>query len=251
MSSYAVRPGAEPLSHEGSDVGVLVLHGFTGSPQTMRPVADALVAEGFSVELPRLPGHGTDVEEMKQTVFADYAATVEQAYAALAGRTEAVVVVGLSMGGTLAAGLVARHPEIAGVVLINAAVAPIDPAMVAMVDDMIAAGETEAPGVGSDIADPDAKEDAYPGSPLVPLKSLGEAIIALQDELPKITCPVLIMTSTDDHVVEPVASDHLAEVVSGPVERITLERSYHVATLDYDKQLIIDRTTDFVRKVTA
>jgi carboxylesterase len=249
--SFAVQPFAEPLSHPGSEIGVLVLHGFTGSPQTMRPVADAMVAEGFSVELPRLPGHGTDIEDMKQTTFADYLATAEEAYAALAARTEKIVVVGLSMGGTLAGFVTARHPEVAGAVFINAAVKPFDPTMVSMIDDMIAAGETEAPGVGSDIADPDAREDAYPGSPLVPLRSLAQAIADLQDELPKITCPLLIMTSTDDHVVEPVASDHLAEVVSGPVERITLERSYHVATLDYDKQLIIDRTTDFVRKVTA
>ncbi len=251
MSEYAVRPGAEPLSHAGGEIGVLVIHGFTGSPQTMRPVADAMVRAGFSVELPRLPGHGTDIEDMKQTTFPDYAATVEAAYADLAARTEKVVVVGLSMGGTLTAWVTARHPEVAGAVFINAAVAPLDPALLSMVDDMIAAGETAAPGVGSDIADPDAKEDAYLGSPLVPLRSLAVALGELQDDLPKITCPVLIMTSPNDHVVEPSASDHLAASVSGPVERVTLERSYHVATLDYDKDLIIERTTEFVRKVTA
>jgi carboxylesterase len=248
---FPVKAHAQPLSHRGSDVGVLVLHGFTGSPQTMRPVADALVAEGFSVEMPRLPGHGTDMEDMKSTTFSDYLATAEAALADLASRTRAVVVVGLSMGGTLTGFLTARHPEVAGAVFINAAVKPIDPSMLELVDQMLEAGETEAPGVGSDIADPDAQEDAYTGSPLVPLKSLGEAIIELQAELPTISCPVLIMTSPNDHVVEPVSSDHLASVVSGPVERVTLERSYHVATLDYDRQLIIDRTIDFVRKVTA
>lgn len=249
--SYPVRPGAEPLSHRGTDVGVLVIHGFTGSPQTMRPVADALVAEGFSVELPRLPGHGTDMEDMTGTTFDDYAATVEVTYADLASRVRAVAVVGLSMGGTLAAWLTARHPEIAGTVFVNAAVAPIDPAMIEVVEQMLEAGETIAPGVGSDIADPDASEDAYEGSPLGPLKSLAEAIIELQPRLADIACPVLIMTSTNDHVVEPEASDVLAGAVSGPVERIALERSYHVATLDYDRQLVIDSTIDFVKKVTA
>lgn len=251
MSSHPVRPGAEPLSHTGSEIGVLVLHGFTGSPQTMRAIADAMVREGFSVEMPRLPGHGTDIEDMKQTTFPDYAATVEAAYTELASRTERVVVAGLSMGGTLTGWLTARHPEIAGAVFINAAVAPLDPALVSMLDDMIVAGESEAPGVGSDIADPDAKEDAYVGSPLVPLRSLAVALDELQADLPKITCPVLIMTSPNDHVVEPSASDLLASTVSGPVERVSLDRSYHVATLDYDKELIIERTTEFVRKVTA
>jgi carboxylesterase len=252
-SSYAVRPGAEPLSHKGSDdVGVLVLHGFTGSPQTMRLVADALVAAGWSVELPRLPGHGTDVEEMLTTTFDDWSAVVESTFVDLASRVRSVVVVGLSMGGTLAAWVVARHPsEVAGAVFINAAVAPIDPAMLELVDQMIEAGETVAPGVGSDIADPDASEDAYEGTPLVPLKSLAAAVLDLEPRLGSITCPVLIMTSPNDHVVEPKASDLLAEAVGGPVERVTLERSFHVATLDYDKQLVIDRTIEFVQRVTS
>ena len=251
MTSFAVRPGAEPLSHAGSDIGVLVLHGFTGSPQTMRPLAEGLVAAGFSVEMPRLPGHGTDIEDMLATTFADYAAAVEASYADLAARTSKVVVAGLSMGGTLTAWVTARHPETAGAVLINAAASPMDPALVQMVKDMIAAGETVAPGVGSDIADPDASEDAYEDSPLGPLASLMEALDELQAELPKITCPVLIMTSPEDHVVDPSSSDHLAGAVSGPVERVTLSRSYHVATLDHDRQLVIDATIDFVRKVTA
>lgn len=249
--TFPVRPGAEPLSHEGSDVGVLVLHGFTGSPATMRPLADALVAAGFSVEMPRLPGHGTDVEDMVQTVFDDYAAAAETAYSALAARTSKVVVAGLSMGGTLTAWITARYPEVAGAVFVNAAVAPMDPALGQMVKEMIAAGETVASGVGSDIADPDATEDAYEGSPLAPLLSLMVALDALQPKLADITCPVLIMTSPNDHVVDPSSGDHLAERVSGPVERVTLERSYHVATLDFDKQLVADRAIDFVRKVTA
>ena len=251
MTTYAVRPGAEAVSVRGSQVGVLVLHGFTGSPQTMQPVTDALVAEGFSVEVPRLPGHGTEMDDMLTTGFDDWSAAVEAAHADLAARTSSVVVVGLSMGGTLGAWLTARQPEIAGAVLVNPLVAPIDPAMLAMVEEMVQAGETVAPGIGSDIADPDAVENAYPGTPLVPLQSLAAGVVALQAELPKISCPVLLMTSADDHVVDPSNSDHLAATVSGPVERVALERSYHVATLDYDKQLIVDRTIDFVRKVTA
>ena len=59
------------------------------------------------------------------------------------------------------------------------------------------------------------------------------------------------MNSPQDHVVEPVNSDILAEGVSGPVERVTLERSYHVATLDYDKDLINEQAVAFARKVTS
>jgi carboxylesterase len=241
-----------PRSHAGGDVGVLVLHGYTGNPGTMRVVADALADAGFSVEVPRLPGHGTHVDDMLDTTFEDWSSHVEDVYRSLAERCAQVVVFGLSMGGTLAAWLAARH-AVVGAVFVNAAVAPRDPMERQLIVDMIDAGEEVAPGAGgrSDIADPDAVEDAYAGSPLRPLLSLVDATTALQADLPKITCPSLIASSRDDHVVDPAASDHLATAVSGPVERLWLERSWHVATLDYDKELLIERTIEFVRKVTA
>jgi carboxylesterase len=123
-----------------------------------------------------------------------------------------------------------------------------------MVREMIAVGDVYAPRIGdgaSDIADPDADERAYADTPLRPLLSLFEAVDRLQADLAKIACSVVIMTSPQDHVVDPAASDLLAERVSGPVERVTLPRSYHVATHDYDKQLVIDRTIDFVRRIDA
>ena len=239
-------------SHPGGDVGVLVLHGYTGNPGTMRVVADALVDAGFSVEVPRLPGHGTHVDDMLDTTFEDWSSHVEGVYRSLAAQCSSVVVFGLSMGGTLAAWLAARHP-VDGAVFVNAAVAPRDPEERDFIAAMIEAGEEVAEGASgrSDIADPDAVEEAYAGSPLRPLLSLVDATTALQADLAQITCPTLIASSRDDHVVDPSASDHLASSVSGPVERLWLERSYHVATLDYDKDLLIERTIDFVRKVAG
>ena len=116
---------------------------------------------------------------------------------------------------------------------------------------MVAEGEDRIAGIGSDIADPDAVESAYEAAPLVPLLSLMDGLAALQADLGAITCPVLIMTSPNDHVVEPASSDHLAEAVAGPVERDTLERSYHVATLDYDAELVRREAVAFAQKVTA
>jgi carboxylesterase len=251
MPEGPVIPGAEPVDVTGDDVGVLVLHGFTGNPGSIRPLAEALVADGRTVLAPRLPGHGTVVDDMLETRWSDWSAAAEAAYADLAGRTRTAVVAGLSMGGTLACWLAARHPEVAGLVAVNPLVEPPDPEMVAMGRAMLDAGETVAPGIGSDIADPAAHETAYPGSPLLPLLSLVEAVGALQADLPGIACPVLLLTSPQDHVVPPANSDHLASLVAGPVERVTLERSYHVATLDYDKDLIAERAVAFVRKVSA
>lgn len=251
MSDPTLIPGAEPLSHAGDRRGVLVLHGFTGNPGSMRPVAEACVDAGFSVEMPRLPGHGTTLDDMLTTGWDDWSGEAAAALGRLRERTDRQVVVGLSMGGSLTAWLATKNPDLAGAVFINAAVAPSDPALRQMVQDMIDAGETIAPGVGSDIADPDVTESAYDGSPLAPLLTMLEAVDGFQADLASITFPVLIMTSPQDHVVDPSTSDHIASVVSGPVERLTLERSYHVATLDHDRELIRERVVQFCEKVFA
>lgn len=244
-------PGAEAQSVAGGPIGALVLHGFTGNPSTMRPLADALVAQGYSLELPRLPGHGTVIGDMVPTRFDDWSQEVESAYRSLATRCEMVVVVGLSMGGMLTCWLAAQHPEIAGIVCINPMVAPQEPMMVEMIKQMIEAGETVAPGVGSDIADPEVHESAYLGSPLEAVLSLFEAIDELQPRLSSIACPLLLMTSSQDHVVPPSNSDHLAASVSGSVRRVALERSYHVATLDYDRQKVADETVAFIKSLAS
>ena len=245
-----IMPGAEPLSVEGGVNGALVIHGFTGNPGSMRGVAEALVDAGFSVEMPLLPGHGTAVEDMIETGWPDWLAGAEAAYQALAARCEKVVIVGLSMGGGLTAWLGSEHPEVAGLVCINPLVQ--EPEGMREIIEAIAAEGTELiDGIGADIADPDATEAAYPQTPVRPLLTLFTAADELSHRLERITCPVLIITSVDDHVVAPVNSDTLAERVTGPVERLYARRSYHVVTLDYDRAEVIAATVDFARKVTA
>ncbi len=250
MAELQVMPGAEPWSAEGGSKGALVLHGFTGNPNSMRGVAEALAEAGFAVELPRLPGHGTTVDDMITTGYQDWLREAEAAYQRLAARCERVVVVGLSMGGALTVCLASDHPEIAGIVCINAVVsAPVG--MLDMVNGMLSEGMDRMDGIGSDIADPDSQESAYAETPLAPLVTLFEAAEEFQGRMGRIACPVLIITSVQDHVVDPSNSDVLADAVTGPVERLRLERSYHVATLDYDKDLVRSATVDFADKVTS
>lgn len=247
----SVMAGCEPFSAAGGPVGALVLHGFTGNPQSMRGLAEALAAAGFTVELPRLPGHGTSVEDMLTTRWEDWSAAAEAAYADLAARCERVVVTGLSMGGTLTVWLATRHPEIAGIAVINGLVEPIDTSIAELARDLIDKGEATMPGIGSDIADPEQKELAYELTPLPCLLSLGQAVAELTIELPHIEMPVMVLSSPDDHVVPPSNSDMLATAVRGPVERVSLDRSYHVATLDFDRDLIEQSVVEFARRVTA
>jgi len=247
----AIIPGAEPESIDGGPNGALVLHGFTGNCNSMRGIAHALAGAGFAVELPLLPGHGTSVEDMNTTSWRDWSATAEEALEKLQARVPGkVVVVGLSMGGSLTGWLGTRHPEVAGLAFINAAVSLPD-GMREGVQAMLDTGVEYMDGIGSDIADPDSTESAYRQTPLKPLLSLLDVERQIVPELSNITCPSLIITSRQDHVVPPENSDVLAEKVNGPVERVFLERSYHVATLDYDKDEIEQRIVEFAHRVTS
>jgi carboxylesterase len=229
------------------DLGVLVLHGFTGSPATMQPLTDGIAAAGFDVTAPTLPGHGTVVDDMVATRWEDWSGTAEAAYRDVASRHERVAVAGLSMGGTLTCWLAAHHPELAGIVCVNPLVLPRDPAEIDFIDAMIEAGEVLTEAVGDDIAMPGVVEDCYDKTPLAALRSLLGAVHELQDGLASVTCPLLLCTSVEDHVVDPLNSDHLANSVAGPVSRVRLDRSYHVATLDYDGPLIVESAVAFLR----
>src|SRR5215218_5758283 len=128
-----VMSGCEPWSHAaGAPVGALVLHGFTGTPASVRNIAEALGAAGYDVELPRLPGHGTTVEDMITTTWADWLGEVETAYQRLADRVERVVVIGQSMGGTLALRIALDHASVAGLGLVNPATQARDAATLEM-----------------------------------------------------------------------------------------------------------------------
>jgi len=246
-------PGAEPFSHVGTgNVGVLVLHGFTGNPGSMRGLAEACAAAGFHVELPQLRGHGTDIEDMIPTGWGDWSGDANAAYATLRQRADKVVVMGLSMGGSLTLWMAAEHPELSGIVCVNPATQPQPAEVIKMIEDTVAAGVDRMDGIGSDIADPNAHETAYPGTPLAPMLSFQvQGLTPLAKRYASTKVPMLLFTSTQDHVVNPSDSDALAATYGGPVERVILERSYHVATQDFDKDLIFAKSVEFVRSVTA
>ena len=245
-----ILPGAEPFSATGGTDGALCLHGFTGTPQALRGVAEQLAAAGLTVELPLLPGHGTAVADLVPTRWPDWSACAEQAYLELAARCDRVVLVGLSMGGTLACWLAAHHPEVAGLALGNPLVAPPDPALRAAAQELLANGTETVPGIGSDIADHKAASElSYPETPLAAALSLFDATADLAGSLGEIACPVLLLSSRQDHVVPPDTGDRLVQAVLGPIRRVWLERSYHVATLDYDREEVEERIVAFAQAV--
>lgn len=245
-------PGAEPMSHHGSrDAGVLVLHGFTGNPGSMRGLAEACVAAGFHVEMPQLAGHGTVIDDMIPTRWADWTRDVEAAFQALASRTRNIVVMGLSMGGSLTLWTGTQHPEIRGLVCVNPATQPQSDEVLGMLKGMIDGGTEVMDGIGSDIAEPGIIETAYPGTPLAALLSFQtDGLTPLSDKYGELKMPLLLFTSVQDHVVNPTDSDALAASYGGDVQRIMLERSYHVATQDFDKGIIFEHAVAFADRVT-
>jgi carboxylesterase len=247
----SILPGAEPYSAAGGPNGVLVLHGYTGSPQSMRPLAEAFAAAGFAVELPRLPGHGTTVEDLLGTRWPDWSQAAEAAYVDLAGRCEKVVVAGLSMGGALAVWLGERHPEIAGLVAVNPLVEPPAQSFRDILQGALDGGSPTMPAIGSDIALEGQSELAYEETPIAPLLSLLEATESIAAGLATLVPPVLLLSSRNDHVAPSSSGDLLEANAGSPVERVWLEKSFHVATLDYDAAEIEQRAVAFAKKVTA
>jgi carboxylesterase len=254
VTEHPVLAGAEAFSHAASgDVGgVLAVHGFTGSPSSMGGVAEAIAGAGLHVEVPRLPGHGTAIADMLPTRWADWTGEVAAAFERLSSRTGRIVVVGQSMGASLGLWIALHEPLIRGLVLINPLTEPQPDEVREMIGDLLATGTDIAPGIGSDIAEPGVTEIAYPGTPLAPLISLlDDGLVPLTGRYGELTMPLLLFTSRQDHVVEPRQSEHLARTYGGDVDHRWLERSYHVATQDYDRHDIIAAAVDFAVRHTA
>lgn len=250
------RSGASSaFAHDGSgvngEVGVLLCHGLTGTPQSLRPWADHLAAQGYTVRLPLLPGHGTRWQDANRTGFPDWLATVTASLAELRSRCRAVVVCGLSMGGTLTLRLAQLHPEaISGIVLVNPSILSLrrDMKLLFLIKYVVPGLR----GIASDIADPSVAEDGYDRTPLKATDSLRRAWRLVRAELASIRMPVLLLHSAVDHVVEPENSRVLlAEIGSEDVTEVVLQRSFHVATLDYDAPEIFARSSEFIARVTA
>jgi len=243
-----VLPGCEAFSATSGTHGVLVLHGFTGNPSSMRHLAEVIADAGFQVELPRLAGHGTSVEDMMTTSFADWSGDTLAAYDALASRVDKVAVVGLSMGGALTAFVAEERPSVAGVVFINPLVKHPGDEFAQSIQDLIDGGMDSFESIGSDIKKEGSVEASYNATPLRQVLSLFEGVKTIESRLDTISAPALLLSSREDHVVTSDNGDLVVEKL-GEVERVWLEDSYHVATIDNDGPLVESLAVAFLKKV--
>lgn len=248
MAADLIAPSAAAWSSPGTGAGVLVLHGFTGNPTSVRPLAERIAAAGYRVEAPRLPGHGTNWRDLAGTSWDDWAGEVEDAFDRLGDLPR--VAVGLSMGGALALHLAQERPDdVAGLVLINPFMTfrhPLKP-MLGVVRRLV----PSFPGVGNDIARPGADELPYDRVPLSAAASLFAHQDVVRARLHEVRTPTLLCTSRTDHTVDPQDSTVIREGVRGRTEQVWLSRSFHVATMDYDAELIVQRTLRWIAATTG
>ena len=240
------RPGAD-----GQRIGVLLSHGFTGSPASMTPWGRYLADQGFAVAVPRLPGHGTVWQELNRTGWDDWYGELERAFEKLRANVDRVVVGGLSMGGGLALDLAANQGrDVAGVVLVNAAVNTTRKDVLAL--PLLKHLVGSFPGIANDIKKPGVEEHGYTKTPLKAAHAMMTEWKRLRVDLPKVTQPILLFRSAVDHVVDPSSARIIASQVSSRdiTERV-LENSYHVATLDNDAPTIFEESAAFIRRVTG
>lgn len=239
---HPVIRGAESFLLEGNSLGVLLCHGFLGTPQSMSDLGQAIAAHGYTVSCPRLPGHGTHFKDLERFSSNDWFARIERAYVELKESCSTIFVIGQSMGGTLTLDLASRYDDIAGILLLNPA---ID----------IPAFETyrEQPASGyvdedkPDIKKADAVEITYSEAPVKAYHELLNYMKAVELKLADIHCPLIAFNSLDDHVVPPANTDFILEKVSSKTKmKHNLPNSYHIASMDYDLDFIVEKGCGFI-----
>jgi carboxylesterase len=242
---------AQPDRTGGRAIGVLLVHGYTGSPASMKPWAQALVEQGYAVEVPLLPGHGTRWQDLNGVAWTDWYAEAEAAFDRLHASCEAVVVAGLSMGGCVVLRLAEeRGDQVAGIVLVNPFLSSFraELRLLPVLKGVIPALR----GVVNDIKKPDQDEHGYHRLPLKGLAEVTSMWKTVVPELKLVTQPVLYFRSQVDHVIDVSSSPTVLHgVASADVEERTLDNSYHVATLDNDAERIFTESAEFVARVTT
>lgn len=242
-------PFSSTFGGDGPRVGVVLSHGFTGSPHGLRAWAQSMADAGFAVRMPLLPGHGTSWQELARTRWPQWHSALDDAYLELDKECDHVFAAGLSMGGALALRIAASRP-VAGVVLVNPALVVDDPR--APLAGILKLVLKSTPAIANDILKPGMDEGAYPRTPVAAAHELNKMFKDTIRLLPRVTAPVRVFRSSVDHVVSDSSVAALRRgLTNASLQLSSLENSYHVATLDNDAEEIFQGTAEFIRSVVG
>ena len=245
-----VIPTAEPFLFLGDDVGILLVHGFTGAPKEMRSMGEYLAAQGKTVLGVRLPGHATQPADMPRQRWTDWLGAVEDGYHLLHSAGKQVFIMGLSMGGVLTLVSAARLPVKGAVAMSTPYVLTEDPRL--KVVEYLAPLMQSMPKGPSDWHDK-AMEDVHVSYPEYPTRSLAEVRDLLQvmrQSLPQVRAPVLLVHSRTDGGVPPENMQRIYdELGTSDKSMLWLEHSGHVITRDQERQKVFEAALAFVNRL--
>jgi carboxylesterase len=246
----------EPFFLSAGPTGCLLLHGFTATPQEMRFLGARLHAQGFTVCGVRLAGHAAAVEDFARCTWHDWLASAREGLDELQRRTRRVVTIGQSLGALLALQLAADYPDaVHGAALLAPALVlanpwlrwtkPLHPAFAWLGrNSFLSKGER-------DVADPQARAES-PAYPTIPVRALHQLLLlqkVVRTRLPEVRQPVLILHSRRDHTC-PLANVALLERgLAGPVASVLLDESYHVLSVDVERERVATEVAGFVDRI--
>jgi carboxylesterase len=248
-----LMPGAGGYFFEGSEPGCLLLHGFTGTPQNVRPLADYLARRGLTVSVPRIAGHGTSAEDLDLTGPDDWLATAEHALADLRRSCQQIMIAGISLGGTYALELARRHSDLMGVIVMAAPVLDIE-SLEPVVRDPNRPKAIPAPWANVGVLTNDITSGGicYMEMPLNALEKGMELIRAVRARLNEVRCPTLLIYGDADQIVDKANGPYVFEQLGAADKRLlALADSSHEVTLDHDRERVMVEAYDFIRRVSS
>jgi len=246
IEQYPVLPGAESFFFKGNEIGILISHGFVGTPQSVSYLGEYLASKGFTVYGARLSGHGTHYEDMERCSYQDWIKSIEDGFSFLQQHCRDIFVIGQSMGGTLTLNLSQKYKNIRGIMLINAAINSIPPMERYKNKHFPRFVQEGKP----DIKAKNVHEIAYLKAPLRSIHQLFALMTETRNKLPEVACPVLAFRSEEDHVVPPENTNYILSSIQSEIKEVVpLYNSYHVASMDNDKELIAEQCSLFIYKL--
>lgn len=245
LEDFAIRgSGAE------AKIGILLVHGFTGSPAAMRPWAEFFGARGYTVRVPRLPGHGRTWPELNKVSWTDWTDRIVEELDELEKTCEKIFIFGLSMGGGATLYVAAHHGDrVSGLVLVNPMIHI--PGFAAKFAPVVAKFRTHLKSVGGDIKRPGVSEWSYDALPTGGVVQLAKLLKSSRSTLGLVKAPLLLFHSVEDHVLPVTNTEIIMDEIGSPrKQRIELMNSYHVATIDYDSDFIFENSLVFVQELS-